>query len=66
MPPEKKTNGALVGSIIIILILIIGGIYIFKAGVREDEPTPLNTQQDTTSLDAEVNSIDLDNVDEGM
>ena len=34
MEPEKKSNGALVGSIIIILILVIGGIYIWQSKVK--------------------------------
>lgn len=31
---EKKSNGALVGSIIIILILVIGGIYIWQTKMK--------------------------------
>ena len=30
MEPEKKTRGALIGSIIVIVILIIGGIYVWQ------------------------------------
>jgi hypothetical protein len=36
MKSEKKSNGALVGSIIIIIILVIGGIYIWQSKVKED------------------------------
>lgn len=32
---ETKSNGALVGSVIIIVILIIGGIYLVKSNVEE-------------------------------
>ncbi|HNW71352.1 MAG TPA: hypothetical protein PKZ36_01425 [Candidatus Paceibacterota bacterium] len=35
MEPEKKSHGALIGSIIIIVILIIGGIYIWQSKVKE-------------------------------
>lgn len=30
MEPEKKSNGALIGLIVIIIILILGGIYIWQ------------------------------------
>jgi len=35
MEPEKKSHGALIGSIIIIIILIIGGIYIWQNKAKE-------------------------------
>jgi len=35
MEPEKKSHGALIGSIIIIVILIIGGIYIWQSRVKD-------------------------------
>ena len=31
----KKSNGAFIGSIIIIIILIIGGIYIWQAEIKK-------------------------------
>jgi len=31
---EKKSNGAFIGSIVIIIILIIGGIYIWQSKVK--------------------------------
>ncbi len=34
METEKKSNGALIGSIIIIIILIIGGIYVWQAKIK--------------------------------
>jgi flagellar biogenesis protein FliO len=34
-PEEKKPNGALFGSVVIIIILIIGGIYLFIMKMQE-------------------------------
>jgi len=34
---EKTTNGALIGLIVIVIILIIGGIYIWKSKVKQLE-----------------------------
>ena len=34
MEPEKKSNGALVGSIVIIIIIVIGGIYIWQSKIK--------------------------------
>lgn len=61
MEPEQKSNGALVGLIIIIIILVLGGIYLWKSNTKE-EVAPVVTD-DTTSLEADVNSVDLDGLD---
>ena len=37
METEKKSNGALVGLVIIIIILIIGGIYIWQSKIEQIE-----------------------------
>jgi len=37
MEKEEKTNGALIGLIVIIIILIIGGIYIWQSKVKQIE-----------------------------
>ena len=69
MEPEQKTNGALVGSIIIIIILVIGGIYLWRTSVKE-EVIPANnnigTADDTIKLEGVVNSIDLQGQDQGF
>lgn len=69
MEPEKKSSGALVGLVVIIIILIIGGIYIWMSR-QEALPNLENTQaqseapvtnQDSAALDAleqESNSLD--------
>lgn len=58
MEPEKKMNGALIGLIVIIVILIIGGIYILvsnqKTAPLQDSQTGSEniTNQDAAALDA--------------
>jgi hypothetical protein len=37
MEPEKKSYGARIGAIIIIVILIIGGIYFWQARIKSIE-----------------------------
>ncbi|HWA31953.1 MAG TPA: hypothetical protein VG694_00665 [Candidatus Paceibacterota bacterium] len=36
-PAEQKSNGALIGSIIIIVILVIGAIYFWQTSLRDKE-----------------------------
>jgi uncharacterized iron-regulated membrane protein len=43
MEQEKKSNGALFGSIVIILILLVGGIYLFYEKIQEVKNTPKTT-----------------------
>jgi len=35
METEKKSNGALFGSIVIVLIIVIGGVYLFITKLQE-------------------------------
>mgnify|MGYP001576677008 CR=1 FL=1 len=67
MEPEKKSNGALVGSIIIILILVIGGIYIWQSKVKnvleekkfqEENVIPEDTSELNT-LEEEIGTTDV-------
>ena len=64
-PEEKKSNGALIGSVIIVLILIIGGIYIWQSKVKtvldNNEATQEVTTEDTSDLD--TLDQDLENLD---
>ncbi len=69
METDQKSNGALVGLIIIIIILVLGGIYLWKVNLNKTTPsenTAVETSEDTTSLEADVNSIDLESLDEGI
>lgn len=69
MEPEKKSNGALIGSIIIIIILIVGGIYVWQSKVEEPslpegtlqgEVVSSTDEDELNSLEMEVNSADSD------
>lgn len=53
MEPEKKSNGALLGLIIIIIILIVGGIYLWQTNrskVIENPQSLAVTPADSASL----------------
>lgn len=66
---DQKSNGALIGLIIIVIILVLGGIYLWKVSLNKTTPsenTAVETSEDTTSLEADVNSIDLESLDEGI
>ncbi|OGI95554.1 hypothetical protein A2917_03315 [Candidatus Nomurabacteria bacterium RIFCSPLOWO2_01_FULL_42_17] len=54
MEPEKKSNGSLVGLVVIIIILIIGGIYIWMSNPKGAEQTPSEnlTHEDSETLDS--------------
>mgnify|MGYP001570673623 CR=1 FL=1 len=57
MESEEKSNGALVGSFIIIIILIIGGIYVWIKSL-EEKPLPVDFNSsigDQTPLGEAVN-----------
>ncbi|OGI94502.1 hypothetical protein A3A03_00030 [Candidatus Nomurabacteria bacterium RIFCSPLOWO2_01_FULL_40_18] len=67
MEPEKKLNGSFVGLIIIIIILVIGGIYIWisnKKAIEERNSQAQSeaiTEQDAAALNAleqDSNTID--------
>lgn len=62
MEPEKKSYGALIGSIIIIIILIIGGIYIWQTKVKEMKLEQQREQMKAEAIDAvslnELNTLE--------
>ena len=61
MEPEKKSHGALIGSIIIIVILIIGGIYVWQSRIKEIELQKQLQIEATNSLTSdELNKLELD------
>lgn len=70
MEPEKKSHGALIGSIIIIIILIIGGIYVWQARVKnikiqqqmQADAIKALTEDELNNLQNDVNTADT-NVD---
>ena len=68
MEPEKKSNGAFLGLIIIIVVLVAGGIYIWLSNQKAAEEllqSETVTNQDSAALDAleqDLNTTDT-NID---
>jgi len=61
MEPEKKSHGALIGSIIIIVILVIGGIYVWQQKTKNTiNTTPTQESQDLQSNSNELNNLDTE------
>jgi uncharacterized protein YpmB len=60
MDPEKKSNGALVGLVVIIIILIIGGIYIWQSNKKATEKVQNQIEAVTTQDATDLNTIDAD------
>lgn len=71
--PEPK--GPVFGIIIIIILLILGGVYVFMTGGQIDEPVEDNvaeelssqgTSTDIGSIEADVMSTDLEGLDDSF
>ncbi|HXK35386.1 MAG TPA: hypothetical protein VJ103_02705 [Candidatus Paceibacterota bacterium] len=60
MPEQKKSSGALIGTIIIILILIIGGIYFWKSSIKEAITGEVTEENIETAGAEELGNIDTD------
>jgi len=54
METEKKSNGAMIGLIIIIILLIVGGIYVWQTNQKE---MPVNETLNTEDS-AELNTLE--------
>ena len=56
MGPEKKSNGAVIGLVIIVVILVLGGIYIWVSNKNAADVAPVQSQnvtdEDSAALDA--------------
>lgn len=71
---NKKSHGALIGSIIIVIILIIGGIYVFKMTKKNYEAQQdIQAVQDLQAKDGVVQDLqeqsssdDLDSIDSDL
>lgn len=71
MEPEKKSNGALVGLVVIVVILILGGIYIWQSKVKntlEQNKIPAGpvTSLDTNALNALDQTINTTDTNVGV
>lgn len=62
MEPEKKSHGALIGSIIVVLLLIIGVIYIWQTRVKEMKELNQQIEEQIKNLNAE-NMGELDTLE---
>jgi len=63
MELEQKSNGALIGLIVIIVILIVGGVYLWKTSLKENaQEDPYNTAE----MEANLDSIELESLDEDI
>ncbi len=52
MEPDKKSNGALVGLVAIIIILVLGGVYIWMSNKNQPDNSGALSDQDSAALDA--------------
>ena len=57
MEPEQKSNGAFIGLTVIIIILIIGGIYIWQSNKNTEEPIQNENQQSETITSQDANAL---------
>jgi uncharacterized protein HemX len=62
MEPQKKSHGALIGSIIIVVILIVGGIYAWQQKAKTEEAKKIQEAQNTTEQIDQV-SEEIENLD---
>ena len=62
MEPEKKSHGALIGSIIVVLLLILGVIYIWQTRVKEMKELNQQIEEQIKNLNAE-NMGELDTLE---
>lgn len=62
MENDKKSNGAFIGAIVVIIIIIVGAIYMWNKQEKEVEPVVDQVSEDATVLNAyeELNSIEGD------
>ncbi|MBP9711870.1 MAG: hypothetical protein KBD55_02430 [Candidatus Pacebacteria bacterium] len=60
MEQEKKLNGTLIGSIIIIIILIVGGIYTWQSKAKQLIREKEAREQTIQANEAELNQLEAD------
>ena len=62
--PEKGGMGALIGSVIVVIILVFGGIYFWGQNVDEIKKSENATTTDSISdIEADLNAENLDTLD---
>ena len=60
MEPEKKSNGALLGLIVIIVLLVVGGVYLWMKNTPPVDDAI--TTQDSAELDTLGQELNTANV----
>lgn len=77
MPTQKKSTGPLAAVIIILILIIVGGLYFLKTRMSQEPYMPVETDQvtnslnhqsqsdDLSSIEADLNATNLDNLDQG-
>jgi beta-lactam-binding protein with PASTA domain len=50
MEQEKKSNGAMIGLVIIIILLLVGGIYVWQSNTKVSVPSEAVTSEDSAEL----------------
>jgi predicted RNase H-related nuclease YkuK (DUF458 family) len=66
MEMEKKSNGAFIGSIIVIIILVLGGIYLWTSKVKDNQNTGSQTILEDTDTTAAESYDDLSGIEEEL
>jgi uncharacterized protein HemX len=81
-PSKEGGTGAFIGSLIIIIVIILGGVYVFnlikdEVGIKQDTNTiqqdsnqetgtQLNTADDIKSIEADISGSDINNLDKEL
>ncbi len=63
METEKKSNGAMIGLIIIIILLLVGGIYVWqtnKKALVSNEVVGTEDSSELDTLDSNLQTTDID------
>jgi hypothetical protein len=55
-PMENKSNSALIGVVVVILVLVIGGWYVWKSQSETPSPYEVNTTEQNTENSADQSS----------
>ncbi|MEK9185291.1 MAG: hypothetical protein AAB863_00810 [Patescibacteria group bacterium] len=75
--PQKKSSGPLIAVIIILVLIVIGGMYFLGQRMNKDYGVPSQTDQitdslnqqsssdDLNSIEADLNAVDFDSLDQG-
>ena len=73
---ENKSNNALIGSIVIVIIIVIGGIYLWKTSIKKQDSMPASQNSqvnqaesqstDASNIEKDLNNVDVNNLDQGL